>query len=198
VTVETTTVRRVVPSAYPMITWSGVFAGVAVAIALGALFTVLGGAIGATAFNPYALGASQAKALTIGAGLWLVCANLLAFLIGGFVGSRTATFTGHVSGMLQGLTVWAVALVISVFLANAALSAGFAGGADIAAKASATADASTPTSAGTVDTASAVKTGAETIAWWTFAAIAFGAIGGIAGGRLGSEHLVRRELMTGP
>lgn len=200
--VETTTVRRVVPSAYPTITWSGVFAGGAVAIALDALFTVLGGAIGATAFNPYALGNGALRELTIGEGIWLLASNLVAFLIGGFVGARTSIFAGRAYGMLQGLTVWAVALVVSVFLANAALSSGLGGAVEVTttgASPTATQAAANATAGMTpMETVQLAKSTAEAVAWWTFAAIALGAIGGIVGGRLGAEYLARRELATAP
>ncbi|MGH6970492.1 MAG: hypothetical protein ACREEQ_02675, partial [Caulobacteraceae bacterium] len=41
-----------------------------------------------------------------------------------------------------------------------------------------------------------VKTTAETIAWWTFAAIALGAIGGLVGGGLGAIRAPRREYVA--
>jgi hypothetical protein len=189
--VETTTVRRVVPTSYVNIAWSGVIAGAAVAMALDALLAVLGGAVGASLFNPYAIGATQSHALTLGAGLWLVCANLLAFLIGGFVGVRTGVYAGHVAGMLQGLTVWAVALVASVFLASLA---GLGAPAAATTSATDTGAAASDTASPTAADASATKSVAETVAWWTFATLGVGALAAVAGGRLGAEHLARREL----
>ncbi|MGH6970135.1 MAG: hypothetical protein ACREEQ_00865, partial [Caulobacteraceae bacterium] len=126
----TTTVRRpmapvdAAARVGPIIMWSGVFAGGAVAIAFDALFAVLGGAIGATEFNPYALGQGALSDLTVGEGIWLLGSNLVAFFIGGYVGARASVYPGAGHGLLQGLTVWAAALVVSVFLANIALSTG--------------------------------------------------------------------------
>jgi hypothetical protein len=194
-TVETVTTRPAIYT-YSLISWGSVWAGVAVAIALGVLLTILGAAIGATAFNPYDLSRAQAQALTIGGGLWIIFSNLVALQVGGFVAARTARAPDHMKGMMQGLAVWAVAVVASLALAGFSLSGGFAsGGSDMAADASAANAAAgavermpalTPSEA--AETARMAKRGAEALAWWTFAAMTLGAVGALAGGRIGSEH----------
>ncbi|HEY2660026.1 MAG TPA: hypothetical protein VGI79_09915 [Caulobacteraceae bacterium] len=200
-TVETRTLERPV-YLYPLISWGSVLAGAVVAIALGALFSVLGLAVGATAFNPFNL-EHDAKMLTIGGGLWIVFANLVALQIGGFIAARSARFADHTNGMFQGLAVWAVTLIAAMLLAGPSLSAGFTGAADSAmdqasadaehtalgdrTPATARADAG-PTPAEMAQMAEAAKKTTEALAWWAFAAIAAGAVGAVAGGRIGADH----------
>ena len=129
-TVETTLVRKPV-YAYPLISWGPVLAGAAVAIALGALFAVLGVAIGATYFSPYNL-ERDAKMITVGGGLWIVFANLVALQVGGFIAARSSRFADHTNGMFQGLAVWAVTLIAAMLLAGSSLSSGMQGAASAA------------------------------------------------------------------
>lgn len=197
---ETRVIHRPV-YAYPLISWGGVLAGAAVALALGALLAVLGVAIGATTFNPYDL-QRDAKVITIGGGLWVLFANLVAMQVGGFVAARTSRFSDHTNGLLQGLAVWAVALIAAMVLAGASLSAGMDGAASAAldqASAPPAADVASPPSARGYDQptdaqitemARAAKVATETLAWWAFAAMALGAVGAMAGGRIGSDHPV--------
>ncbi len=199
-TVEVRSVQRPV-YLYPLISWAGVLAGAVVAIALGALFSVLGLAVGATAFNPFNL-EHDARMLTIGGGLWIVFANLVALQIGGFIAARSARYADHTNGMFQGLTVWAVVLIAAMLMAGPSLSAGLGGGADAlmdqssndaeqtalgAPSPHARADAA-PTPGQIAQVADAAKKTTEELAWWAFAAIAAGAVGAIAGGRIGSDH----------
>ena len=216
-TVETTLVRRPV-YAYPLISWGPVLAGAAVAIALGALFAVLGVAIGATYFSPYNL-ERDAKMITVGGGLWIVFANLVALQVGGFIAARSSRFADHTNGMFQGLAVWAVTLIAAMLLAGSSLSSGMQGaaidqaeqsnaGAATAAmdntaavnppnpgapalagpSAAAGRDLDEPTDAEMAQMAQAAKSTTEAIAWWAFAALALGALGAMAGGRLGAAH----------
>ncbi len=195
-TMETRVLQRPV-YVYPLISWAAVLAGAAVALALGALLAVLGVAIGATTFSPYHL-ARDAKVITLGGGLWVLFANLVAMQVGGFVAARTSRFSDHTNGVLQGLSVWAVALIAAMVLAGSSVSAGL-GGAEASAMAApnptASADAATGddqdqplTPAQIAQIAQQAKTTTETLAWWAFAALAFGAIGAMAGGRIGSDH----------
>jgi hypothetical protein len=99
--------------AHPLISWGAVFAGVAVAIALGALLNMLGLAIGATAANPWTMDSGDAKVLTIGGGLWVAFSNAVALQVGAFIAARAAKYPDHHRGLFQGLAVWGVAFVLA-------------------------------------------------------------------------------------
>lgn len=188
---QTVAVRPSIYS-YPLVSWPSVLAGVAVAIALGALLNVLGAAIGASAFNPFGPAGSQARALTIGGGLWLAFANLVALQVGGFVAARASQYPDYNRGMLQGLVVWALATIIALILVGPMMAAGAMNAAinapDVAAAANATAGG---LSQGDVAAAAeAGKHAAAVFAWWAFATLLLGLIGAVAGGRIGAEHPV--------
>lgn len=181
--------------AHPLISWGAVFAGVAVAVALGALLNMLGLAIGATAANPWTMDSGDAKALTIGGGLWVAFSSAVALQVGAFIAARAARHPDHHKGMFQGLAVWGVAFV----LAFAGLGSGVGGilhGGDTAAAAYATAADDASGRDGRISAADAKATAKEaanvtaSLAWWGVATMVLGAIGSVAGGRLGARHPV--------
>jgi hypothetical protein len=181
--------------AHPLISWGAVIAGVAVAIALGALLNMLGLAIGATAANPWTLDSGDAKALTIGGGLWVAFSSAVALQVGAFIAARAAKYPDHHRGLFQGLAVWGVAFVLA-FAGLGSSVGGILHGGDAAATAYATAadDVSGPD--GRISDADA-KAAAEqagditaSLAWWGVATMLLGAVGAVAGGRLGARHPV--------
>jgi hypothetical protein len=181
--------------AHPLISWGAVFAGVAVAIALGALLNMLGLAIGATAANPWTMDSGDAKALTIGGGLWVAFSNAVALQVGAFIAARAAKYPDHHRGLFQGLAVWGVAFVLA-FAGLGSSVGGLLHGGDAAATAYATAadEASGPDErVSDADAKAAAEKAADltaSLAWWGVATMALGAIGAVAGGRLGARHPV--------
>lgn len=181
--------------AHPLISWGAVIAGVAVAIALGALLNMLGLAIGATAANPWTMDSGDAKALTIGGGLWVAFSNAVALQVGAFIAARAAKYPDHHRGLFQGLAVWGVAFVLA-FAGLGSSVGGLLQGGDTAATAYATAADEVSGPDDRVSDADA-KAAAEqagdvtaSLAWWGVATMVLGAIGAVAGGRLGARHPV--------
>jgi len=181
--------------AHPLISWGAVIAGVVVAIALGALLNILGLAIGATAANPWTMDSGDAKALTVGGGLWLAFSSAVALQVGGFIAARAAKYPDHHKGLFQGLAVWGVAFVLA-FAGIGSSVGGVLHGGDAAATAYVTAadDASGPDDRiSDADAKAAAEQAADvtaTLAWWGVATMILGAVGAIAGGRLGARHPV--------
>ncbi|MET3667163.1 hypothetical protein [Caulobacter sp. 1776] len=175
------------PYAHPLISWSGVFAGVVVAIALGALLNLLGLAIGATVANPFRLTDAGATGLTLGGGLWIVFANTFALQVGAFVAARSARFPDHHKGALIGLTVWGLAFIVALAGIGGGASAGsLLTGAQATIEASQGDDDVTETDMKAAADAARKVTAA--LAWWGAASMALGAVGAVAGGYLGSQH----------
>jgi hypothetical protein len=108
-------VRALVYS-HPLIDWGAVLAGTAIAIAIGFAWTILGVAVGATVMNPWAGTSEQAPAWTIGGGLYVAFANLVAIQVGAFVAARAARWPDHHDGMLQGVVVWAATFLVAAAL----------------------------------------------------------------------------------
>ena len=181
--------------AHPLISWGAVFAGVVVAVALGALLNMLGLAIGATVANPWTMDSSDAKALTLGGGLWLAFSSAVALQVGAFIAARAAKYPDHHKGLFQGLAVWGVAFVLA-FAGIGSSVGGVLHGGDAAATAYVAAADDASGADGKVSDADA-KAAAEqaanataSLAWWGVATMVLGAVGAIAGGRLGARHPV--------
>lgn len=181
---------------HPLIDWSAVIGGTVVAIAIGAALTILGVAVGATAINPWAGTSEQAPAWTIGGGLYLAFANLVAIQVGAYVAVRAARWPDHHHGALQGIIVWALVFTVaagvlglgvgSVLAGDA--SAQEAGRAAVDAAQAATGEATGAAPQLTPSETDAVQDAAALTAWWAFATMVLGGVGAIAGGRLGYDH----------
>jgi hypothetical protein len=175
------------PYAHPLISWGGVFAGVVVAIALGALLNLLGLAIGATVANPFRLTDAGAAGLTLGGGLWIVFANAFALQVGAFVAARTVRFPDHHKGALIGLTVWGLAFLVALAGIGGGANAGsLLTGAQTGIEASQGSGEITETDLKAAADAARKVTAA--LAWWGAVSMALGAAGAVAGGYLGSQH----------
>jgi len=216
---EADAVTDIQPTAYEphplhtLISWPAVLAGAIVAVAVGAMLNLLGVAIGAAALNPFDMSGGDARAFSVGAGVWVALANAVALFAGAFVASRSAKFTDHHRGLLHGLSVWAVAFLIALLIAGSTagggLTAVFSGAAETA---DVDADVPAPPAPpvyyerggpmvlidpsnpppGVAPAARPAtdRTAAVTgpIALWAFLTMLLGAVGAIAGARYGSRR----------
>ena len=178
--------------AHPLIQWPTIVAGAVAAIAIGFLLNVLGLAIGASAFNPYEIN-SQDETISIGGGLFVMFAQLVAFQIGAYIASRGARYPDHFGGLLTGFLVWAFAVAVAVTLATFAASGAVSGDSlpsGVAETIGELSDATDGQGANASDLATAGDT-ADAIAalsWWTVGSLSLGLAGAIAGGWLGAHH----------
>ena len=100
--------------------WGPIMAGLFAALSLLALLSVLGMAIGLSAYDP----GDRARNFGIGAGVWGAISMLLAFFLGGWLAAKTAAVRGGGNGLLNGAMVWAVAIPLMLYLlAGGAMSA---------------------------------------------------------------------------
>jgi hypothetical protein len=178
--------------AHPLIQWSAIAAGVVAAVAIGFLLNVLGLAIGASMFNPFEIN-TQDETISIGGGLYVMFAQLVAFQIGAYIAARGARFPDHFGGSLTGFLVWALAVFIAVLLATwtaASATSGDALTSGVAETVGELSDATDAEGAAIGELATAEDT-ADVIAglsWWTVGALSLGLAGAIAGGWLGAHH----------
>ncbi len=91
--------------------WGPIIAGLFAALSTLAVMSVLGLALGASAFDP----GDRAINFGIGAGIWGAVSALLAFLVGGFTAARTAAVGGRNNGLLNGTMVWVVAIPLLLY-----------------------------------------------------------------------------------
>ncbi len=164
--------------AHSLVDWPSVIAGAVAAIAVGFALNVLGVAIGAAAFDPVAFN-TQDESLSLGAGLYVMFAQFIAFQAGAYVAARSARYPDHFGGLLSGAMVWALATTSAVVLA--ALTAGAVAGGDAL-------DAGAADTIGELSAATDGAVALSALAWWTAGALALGFCGAVAGGWLGAHH----------
>jgi hypothetical protein len=110
------------PSITPMrrISWGAIIAGTVIAVAVGILLALLGLAIGLGAINP-AQEQDPLSGIGIGAMIWWVISSLIALFIGSWVAGRLSTVRARGDGMLNGLVVWGLSTVVTVYLLTSAV-----------------------------------------------------------------------------
>jgi hypothetical protein len=178
--------------AHPLIQWPSIIAGAVAAIAVGFLLNVLGLAIGASAFNPFEIN-RQDETLSIGGGLYVMFAQLVAFQIGAYIAARGSRYPDHFGGLLTGFMVWAFAVAVAVSLATFAAGQAVGGDALTSGVAETVGELSDATdlegaNAGDLATAEDAADAVAALSWWTVGALGLGLAGAIAGGWLGATH----------
>jgi hypothetical protein len=110
------------------ISWSAIFAGVTVAVAVQLVLSLLGAGIGLGLIEPMTSGTPEAGNLGLGTGLWWLVSNLLALVAGGYTAAWLAGNTLRFDGMLHGIVTWGVTLLLTFYLLTTAIG-GMIGGA---------------------------------------------------------------------
>lgn len=106
------------------LSWGAVFAGLVVATAMQIVLTLLGAAIGFSAWQP----GESAKALGIGAAVWAIISVLISLFLGGRTTGRLAGILTRTDGILHGVLLWGLSTILTVWLLASGVRA-LAGGA---------------------------------------------------------------------
>jgi hypothetical protein len=200
-------------SGLPRVSWGSVFTGVILSLIVYLVLTVLGTAIGTSAFAPLSR-YNPLEGYGFGSGAYLIVMTVIAVFVGAYFAGRCAP----VLGWLHGLLAWAVMILLvaygaaslfgtAVGAAGSVASAGVTVAATAdrpgivgtmagalpqqlqGAVASATAAASSPQAQ--ADARQAADTAARNVArasWFSFAALIVGAIIAIVSGHAGFKH----------
>lgn len=105
------------------VSWASVFAGVAVALGVQVLLSMLGTGIGMSTIDPLRVGGTPStSAFSVGAGLWWVVSSFISLVIGGWVAAQFSGYLRHLDGLLHGLLVWALTTLITIYLLGSAIS----------------------------------------------------------------------------
>jgi hypothetical protein len=172
--------------AHSLVSWGSVAAGAIAAVAIGALLNIVGLAIGAGAYNLFAIARHQG-AISIGGGLFVIFAQFVAFEIGGYIASRSAAWPDHFGGALTGFMVWALAVVFAITLASLVSSGGAVGAAAEASRTARDIHAGAIRGA-EIGPGEATGDVVATLAWWGVGALGLGFCGAISGGWIGAHH----------
>ena len=99
------------------LSWSSVFAGAVIALAIQLVLTLIGAALGLAILDPVTGDNPSPAAFGFGAGMWLFITSVISLLIGGYLAAR---MDGGSNGWLHGLTTWAVVTLLTlIFLSTA-------------------------------------------------------------------------------
>jgi hypothetical protein len=114
-TAHATTVDEGFP-VHTRIRWGPIFAGAAVAVAVGVFLTVLGGAIG--------LSAGQDKTLGAGFTIWTGIVCLISLFLGGWVMTQCAVGESKFESVIYGVILWSLTFVGIGWLAVSGVQTG--------------------------------------------------------------------------
>jgi hypothetical protein len=148
--------------------WSGIFAGTFLFLAIEATFGILGVAIFASATNPHSQN-PVGPGISVGVGIWMVVLSIIALYFSGKLASRLSGATDRNLGMYVGLVTYGMCIFSSILVTAFVLSSTVAGSTAIA--------YASPTRM--VDM---LVTGG----YWLFAALVLAMIAGASGGIHGS------------
>ncbi|MCE7989693.1 MAG: hypothetical protein DYG89_51770 [Caldilinea sp. CFX5] len=99
--------------------WGAILAGLFTTISTFILLSILGLAIGASAFNP----GDDLTNFGTGAGIWSAVSALIAFFVGGWMAARAAAVHGRGNGALNGAMVWIVMIPLALYLVSSGIGA---------------------------------------------------------------------------
>ena len=109
------------------ISWSAIFGGVVLVIAVQMLLSLLGAGIGLNTVNVNAGSTPDASSFGIGAGLWWVISSCLALFAGGYAAAWLAGNEIKFDGVMHGLITWGIATLFTIYLLSSAIG-GIVGG----------------------------------------------------------------------
>ncbi|MBC7908060.1 MAG: hypothetical protein H7Y60_15135 [Rhodospirillaceae bacterium] len=109
------------------ISWSAIFGGVILIVAIQLLFALLGMGFGLDTISTHEGTTPSAQSLGIGAGIWWIVSSCLALALGGFVAAWLAGVEIRLDGVLHGLVSWGAATILTLWILTSAIG-GFIGG----------------------------------------------------------------------
>jgi len=110
------------------ISWSAIFGGVILVVAVQLLLSLLGAGIGLGSVNVNAGTTPDASSAGIGAGVWWVVSSMIALAFGGYAAAWLAGIEIRWDGMLHGLVTWGIATLLTIYLLTSAIGSVIGGG----------------------------------------------------------------------
>jgi hypothetical protein len=98
------------------VAWGAIFAGVAVALVLQILLTMLGVGIGMATLDPASGDNPATSTFSITAAVWWFISGIIAAFAGGYVAARMSGRTVPTTGAFHGLTTWAFTTLLVLYL----------------------------------------------------------------------------------
>jgi hypothetical protein len=122
------TYTQVVPGRDSGLSWTGIFAGTFVFLAIETTFGVLGAAIFATATNPNSAN-PVGPGVSAGFGIWMIVLSIIAMYFGGKAAGRLSGWGPRSQGTYVGLVTFGMSIFASILIAALSMSSTAAGAA---------------------------------------------------------------------
>ncbi len=108
--------------------WGAILAGVALSVITQVILNMVGIGIGAGVADPSTGGATpEASSLTLGAGIWWAISGIIAAFVGGWAAGRLSGKPDVSTAAWHGLTTWAVATLVVLYLLSTAVGSAVGG-----------------------------------------------------------------------
>lgn len=111
---------------FSRISWGSIFAGTICAFALQLLFNLVGLGLGLATVD-ISEGANAFSGIGTGAGIWWGVSAILSLIVGGWIAGRLAGVPIRLTAALHGASVWALATLLTLWLATTTLSTAVSG-----------------------------------------------------------------------
>lgn len=108
------------------VSWGAIFAGLSIAIALQILLGFLGIGLGFSMLDPTDP-VGGFRSWGIGTGIYFVLTQVLSLFAGGYIAVRLAPARGDQTAVFHGLSIWALATILGVWLGGTAIGAAVGG-----------------------------------------------------------------------
>lgn len=102
------------------VSWGAILAGAVMALAVGFIMSLLGGAIGLS----FAADADN-ETLGYGAAIWALATTLLALFVGGYITSQCVVGETKTESVVHGIIMWGVVLAMLLYFTASGISSGF-------------------------------------------------------------------------
>jgi hypothetical protein len=111
------------------ISWRAILAGIVVALGVDVLLSLLGFAVGLTAFEPTP---GATKGIGLALGIWLIITAIASVFAGAYFGARVAGDPWKGDGVAHGVMVWAGFTILSLWLVGSGIGKIVSGAAGVA------------------------------------------------------------------
>jgi hypothetical protein len=186
------------------VSWSSVFAGAVVALAVYVLLATFGAALGFSLADRV-----SERSLGISAAIWSIVSVLVALFIGGFVTAQCAVGQTPTEGLVHGIILWGVVFTALLWLLASGMSLGFQSMLGTASGREQFAPPTERAEPGAAPTAEQLqekmqelwtqhKTRVQYAAWWSLLGIVLSMVASIAGAVAGAGRtlVLRRFIVT--
>jgi MFS family permease len=171
------------------VSWSAIIAGAFVTGSLALIFILLGIGLGLSVISPWTGEGLGATTIGVAAIIWLIATHAIASGLGGYLAGRLRTKWSigdrdeiFFRDTAHGFLVWAVSVIITLFLLGSAVSAIITSGVELVGRTvdlgemtAPTGELSAPTDVDKTEAAEEARKTTRTATLWIFAALLFGA-----------------------